>query len=48
MLQLNLHWERPRAQTVIDDVVADGLVWVDAQAAENEYWSPQGLLDDSG
>ena len=47
MLQLNLHWERPRAQTVIDDLVADGLVWVDAQGRENEYWSPQGLLDDS-
>lgn len=48
MLQLNLHWERPRAQTVIDDLVSDGLVWVDAQVAEHEYWSPQGLLDDSG
>ncbi|GAQ07678.1 vacuolar-sorting protein dot2 [Aspergillus lentulus] len=48
MLQLNLNWEKARAQTVIDDLVADGLVWVDAQGEENEYWSPQNLLDDSG
>lgn len=48
VLQLNLNWARARAQTVIDDLVADGLVWVDAQADENEYWSPQNLLDDSG
>lgn len=48
MLQLNLNWEKARAQTVIDDLLADGLVWLDAQAEENEYWSPQNLLDDSG
>lgn len=48
MLRANLHWERARAQTVIDDLVADGLVWVDAKGPEKEYWSPQGLLDDSG
>jgi ESCRT-II complex subunit VPS22 len=48
MLQLNLNWERARATTVIDDLLADGLVWVDSQCEENEYWSPQNLLDDSG
>ncbi|KAJ5222680.1 uncharacterized protein N7469_008920 [Penicillium citrinum] len=48
MLRLNLTWEKARAQTVIDDLVADGLVWVDAQGPEKEYWSPQNLLDDSG
>ncbi|KAL4889866.1 EAP30/Vps36 family-domain-containing protein [Aspergillus ambiguus] len=48
MLQLNLNWERARAQTVIDDLLADGLVWLDAQGEENEYWSPQKLLGDSG
>ena len=47
MLRLNLHWEKARAQTVIDDLLADGLVWVDAQGPEKEYWSPQNLLDDS-
>ncbi|KAJ5295146.1 hypothetical protein PENANT_c035G10702 [Penicillium antarcticum] len=48
MLRLNLKWEKARAQTVIDDLLADGLVWVDAQGPEKEYWSPQNLLDDSG
>lgn len=48
MLRLNLNWEKARAQTVIDDLLADGLVWVDAQGPEKEYWSPQNLLDDSG
>ncbi|KAL2012864.1 hypothetical protein VTN00DRAFT_389 [Thermoascus crustaceus] len=48
MLELNLNWEKARAQTVIDDLLADGLVWLDAQCEENEYWSPQNLLDDSG
>lgn len=48
MLQLNLKWEKARAQTVIHDLVADGLVWLDSQCEENEYWSPQNLLDDSG
>ncbi|KAL4875450.1 EAP30/Vps36 family-domain-containing protein [Aspergillus karnatakaensis] len=46
MLQVNLEWEKARAQTVIDDLLADGLVWVDLQCAEKEYWSPQGLLGD--
>lgn len=48
MLQLNLKWEKARAQTVIDDLLADGLVWLDTQCGENEYWSPQNLLEDSG
>lgn len=40
MLQLNLDWERARAVAVVDDLMADSLVWVDTQAGENEYWSP--------
>ncbi|PSN67439.1 EAP30-domain-containing protein [Corynespora cassiicola Philippines] len=40
MLQLNLGWERPRAHAVVEDLMADSLVWVDTQAGENEYWSP--------
>ncbi|KAL3492003.1 EAP30/Vps36 family-domain-containing protein [Aspergillus germanicus] len=46
MLQINLKWEKARAQTVLDDLLADGLVWVDLQCPEKEYWSPQGLLGD--
>lgn len=40
MLQVNLGWERPRAHAVIEDLMADSLVWVDRQAGESEYWSP--------
>lgn len=40
MLQVNLGWGRPRAVAVVEDLMADSLVWVDCQAGENEYWSP--------
>jgi ESCRT-II complex subunit VPS22 len=43
MLQINLNWERPRVKTVIEDLMADSLVWVDIQAEETEYWSPAFL-----
>ncbi|KAK3679549.1 ESCRT II complex subunit Dot2 [Recurvomyces mirabilis] len=43
MLQANLDWERARAITVIDDLVADSLVWVDSQADETEFWSPASM-----
>jgi ESCRT-II complex subunit VPS22 len=46
MLQINLQWEKARASTVVEDLLADSLVWVDTQAEENEYWSPQNLLGD--
>lgn len=46
MLEDNLKWEKPRAKTVIDDLLADNLVWVDEQCREWEYWSPQHLLGD--
>lgn len=45
MLQDNLGWEKARAMAVIDDLVADSLVWVDLQADETEYWSPAGMHD---
>ena len=43
MLQANLGWERARAIAVIDDLVADSLVWVDSQTEEVEYWSPASM-----
>ncbi|KAK3114905.1 ESCRT II complex subunit Dot2 [Teratosphaeriaceae sp. CCFEE 6253] len=43
MLQDNLAWERARAIAVIDDLVADSLVWVDMQADETEFWSPASM-----
>ncbi|KAK0847999.1 ESCRT II complex subunit Dot2 [Friedmanniomyces endolithicus] len=37
------NWERARAIAVMDDLVADSLVWVDSQADETEFWSPASL-----
>ncbi|KAK5169416.1 ESCRT II complex subunit Dot2 [Saxophila tyrrhenica] len=43
MLRDNLGWERARAIAIMEDLVADSLVWVDFQAEETEYWSPAWL-----
>jgi len=43
MLRDNLGWDRARALAVIDDLVAESLVWVDEQGEEPEFWSPAGL-----
>lgn len=40
MLEINLNWEKPRAIAVIDDLVAESLVWADLQCSEPEYWTP--------
>lgn len=45
MLEDNLGWENARAETVIEDLLAASLVWVDAKAPEKEYWSPAYLHD---
>ncbi|KAF2141908.1 uncharacterized protein K452DRAFT_298561 [Aplosporella prunicola CBS 121167] len=45
MLQINLNWERARALTILDDLMADSLVWVDKQTEETEYWSPTFIHD---
>jgi len=45
MLEDNLGWEHARAETVVKDLLADSLVWVDLQAPEKEYWSP-ALMND--
>ena len=47
MLRLNLHWQGARVQTVLDYLLADSLVWVDAQAPEPEYWSPMFMHDEA-
>ena len=48
MLQLNLRWARARAMAIIDDLVADSLIWVDTQSEETEYWSPTFIQDPGG
>ncbi|KAF3037374.1 hypothetical protein E8E12_007237 [Didymella heteroderae] len=40
MLCVNLDWGRPRAVAVVEDLLAESLVWVDCAAGEKEYWSP--------
>ncbi len=45
MLQLNLRWERARSKAVIEDLLADGLVWIDSQCDEPEYWSPTSITE---
>lgn len=40
MLVDNLKWESARAATVLEDLLADSLVWIDLQAGEKEYWAP--------
>ena len=45
MLEDNLKWENARVQTVIEDLMADSLIWVDDKAQEKEYWSPTFLHD---
>ena len=45
MLQDNLNWVFARTETVINDLLADSLVWVDAKAVEKEYWSPAFMQD---
>jgi ESCRT-II complex subunit VPS22 len=47
MLRANLDWEKARAVAVIDDMVADSLVWVDEQGEEVEYWSPTQMYQGS-
>jgi ESCRT-II complex subunit VPS22 len=45
MLMVNLQWGRPRAQTAVEDLVGEGMLWVDKQSAEWEYWSPGFMLE---
>lgn len=49
MLRDNLDWERARSRTVIDDLVAEGMLWLDNQTgAEPQYWSPSFMVDADG
>ncbi|KAI1144122.1 ESCRT-2 complex [Hypoxylon sp. FL0543] len=45
MLMVNLRWTRARAQTAVEDLLGEGMLWVDKQAQEWEYWSPGFMLD---
>ncbi|AEO57370.1 hypothetical protein MYCTH_2109793 [Thermothelomyces thermophilus ATCC 42464] len=45
MLMVNLKWTRARAQTALEDLMAEGMLWVDKQSEEWEYWSPGFMLE---
>ncbi|KAK3296310.1 EAP30/Vps36 family-domain-containing protein [Chaetomium fimeti] len=45
MLMVNLKWMRARAQTALEDLMAEGMLWVDKQSEEWEYWSPGFMLE---
>ncbi|KAI8951986.1 EAP30/Vps36 family-domain-containing protein [Xylaria longipes] len=47
MLMVNLRWTRARAQTAVEDLLGEGMLWVDKQAPEWEYWSPSFIMVDS-
>ncbi|TPX31844.1 hypothetical protein SmJEL517_g04927 [Synchytrium microbalum] len=38
ILKAELGWDMNRAQRVLDDLVKDGVCWVDTQAPRIEYW----------
>jgi ESCRT-II complex subunit VPS22 len=46
MLMVNLKWPQARAQTSIEDLLTEGMLWVDKQGREWEYWSPGFILMD--
>ncbi|KAI2626489.1 ESCRT-2 complex [Hypoxylon sp. NC1633] len=48
MLMVNLRWARARALTAVEDLLGEGMLWVDKQAPEWEYWSPGFMLDVDG
>ncbi|KAK2072331.1 hypothetical protein P8C59_006690 [Phyllachora maydis] len=45
MLMVNLRWARARAETALDDLVGEGMLWIDKQSDEWEYWSPGFMLE---
>jgi ESCRT-II complex subunit VPS22 len=43
LLQYNLGWEEERCRNVLEDLVTEGIVWVDDGGEEREYWIPRGI-----
>jgi ESCRT-II complex subunit VPS22 len=39
------HWTRARAGTALDDLLGEGMLWIDKQADEWEYWSPGFMIE---
>jgi len=45
MLVDNLSWNQARARTAIEDLLGEGLLWVDKAIFEWEYWSPASIVN---
>lgn len=47
LLQVNLAWEESRSRNVLEDLVVEGMVWVDDGngMGEREYWIPRGISE---
>ena len=45
LLRLNLGWEDERSKSVLEELAVEGMVWVDDDAEEREYWIPRGISD---
>lgn len=43
MMRLNFRWEGERARSVIDDLLSAGMLWLDDQGRELEYWVPSSI-----
>lgn len=43
ILKDNLDWESVRALTVLDEMVRAGMLWIDEQGLETEYWAPSWI-----
>lgn len=39
----NLNWDPARSSTVLDEMVRAGVIWVDEQSFETEYWAPSWI-----
>lgn len=48
LLRDNYGWEQVRAKSVIDDMIRNGLLWVDAQGPNGQwqYWEPSWISHD--
>jgi ESCRT-II complex subunit VPS22 len=45
LLRVNLGWEDERSKSVLEDLVVEGMVWVDDAGDEREYWIPRGISE---
>uniref|UniRef100_A0A060T6F7 Vacuolar-sorting protein SNF8 n=1 Tax=Blastobotrys adeninivorans TaxID=409370 RepID=A0A060T6F7_BLAAD len=44
ILMDNLGWNGARCQQILNDMVQEGLLWIDSQGIEREYWIPSWML----